>query len=55
VANVPYRMSATPLAAQPRVAGLGDDTEGVLRDALGLDAGTLASLRAKGAFGRARA
>jgi len=55
VANVPYRMSATPLAAQPRVAGLGDDTECVLHDVLGLDAGALARLRAKGAFGRARA
>jgi crotonobetainyl-CoA:carnitine CoA-transferase CaiB-like acyl-CoA transferase len=55
VANVPYLMSATPVAAQPRVAGLGEHTEEVLHDALGLDAAALAALRAKGTFGRARA
>jgi crotonobetainyl-CoA:carnitine CoA-transferase CaiB-like acyl-CoA transferase len=55
VANVPYRMSATPLGAKPRVAALGEDTEGVLHDTLGLDATTLAGLRARGAFGRAHA
>ena len=55
VANLPYLMSATPVAAQPNVAGLGEHTEEVLHDALGLDAATLAALRAKGAFGRAHA
>jgi crotonobetainyl-CoA:carnitine CoA-transferase CaiB-like acyl-CoA transferase len=48
-------MSATPVTAQPRVAGLGEHTEEVLHDALGLDAAALAALRAKGTFGRARA
>jgi crotonobetainyl-CoA:carnitine CoA-transferase CaiB-like acyl-CoA transferase len=55
VANLPYLMSATPVAAQPSVAGLGEHTEEVLHDALGLDAAALAALRAKGTFGRARA
>ena len=55
VANVPYLMSATPMAARPFVAGLGEHTEEVLHDALGLDAAALAALRAKGTFGRARA
>jgi CoA:oxalate CoA-transferase len=52
VANVPYRLSATPLAAQRFVADLGADTEAVLHEELGLDAATLQSLRAKGVFGR---
>ena len=43
VANVPYLMSATPVTARPNVAGLGEHTEAVLHDALGLDAGTLAA------------
>ena len=42
VANLPYLMSATPVAAQPTVAGLGEHTEAVLHDALGLDAAALA-------------
>ena len=32
VANVPYRMSATPTAARPIVAGLGEHTEEVLHE-----------------------
>ena len=51
VANVPFRLSATPLAAQPTVAGLGADTDEVLHDRLGLDAPAIAALRAKGVFG----
>jgi CoA:oxalate CoA-transferase len=53
VANVPYLMSATPVAAQPLVAALGQHTEEVLRDALGLETATIAGLRAKGTFGKA--
>jgi crotonobetainyl-CoA:carnitine CoA-transferase CaiB-like acyl-CoA transferase len=55
VANVPYRMSATPLAAQPFVAGLGEHTEEVVRDSLAVDAGTIAELRLKGVFGKVSA
>ena len=55
VANLPYLLSATPVAAQPFVATLGEHTEEVLRDVLGLDPATLAALRAKGTFGKANA
>jgi CoA:oxalate CoA-transferase len=55
VANLPYLMSATPVAAQPLVADLGQHTDEVLHDALGLDPATLAALRARGTFGKARA
>jgi hypothetical protein len=41
--------------AQPFVATLGENTDEVLRDALGLDPATLAALRAKGTFGKAKA
>jgi len=54
VANVPYRLSATPTAARPFVAGLGEHTEAVLHDRLGLDAAELATLRARGVFGKSR-
>ena len=53
VANLPYRMSATPVAAKQQVAQLGEHTDAVLRDSLGLDAARLASLRANGVFGKA--
>jgi crotonobetainyl-CoA:carnitine CoA-transferase CaiB-like acyl-CoA transferase len=55
VANLPYRLSATPVAAQRRVARLGEDTEAVLHEELGIDVPTLATLREKGVFGRVRA
>jgi CoA:oxalate CoA-transferase len=53
VANLPYLLSATPTSAQPFVADLGEHTDEVLRDALGLDAGAIGQLRAKGIFGKA--
>jgi CoA:oxalate CoA-transferase len=54
VANVPYRLSATPPRAQPRVAALGEHTEAVLAERLGLSAKQLAARRAEGVFGAAR-
>jgi len=55
VANVPYRLSATPVAARPFVAELGEHTDEVLREALELDAASIDALRAKGAFGKSPA
>ncbi len=55
VANVPYRMSATPTAARPFIAGLGEHTDAVLHERLGLGAAELAALREQGVFGKARA
>lgn len=55
VANAPYQLSATPLAARGRLAGLGEHTEEVLRERLGLGERQLAELRAAGVFGRAAA
>jgi crotonobetainyl-CoA:carnitine CoA-transferase CaiB-like acyl-CoA transferase len=55
VANVPYRLSATPSAARPFIADLGEHTEAVLRDALGLDGAAIDALRAKGTFGKVHA
>jgi len=52
---VPYRMSATPTAARPFIAGLGEHTDAVLHDRLGLDAAELAALREQGVLGKARA
>jgi len=54
VANVPYRLSATPPRAQARVAALGEHTEAVLAERLGLNATQLAACRAEGVFGTAR-
>jgi CoA:oxalate CoA-transferase len=54
VANLPYLLSATPVGAQSLVAGLGEHTEEVLRDSLGLEPVAIQALRAKGAFGKAR-
>ena len=54
VANLPYLLSATPVAAQPFVAGLGEHTEAVMHEALGLDAAAIEALRAEGAFGKVR-
>jgi CoA:oxalate CoA-transferase len=55
VANLPYLMSATPVSAQRLIAGLGEHTEQVMHDTLGLDPSTIQTLREKGAFDRARA
>ena len=55
VANVPYRLSATPVAARPFVAGLGEHTDEVLRERSSLDAAAIAALRAKGTFGKGAA
>jgi len=55
VANVPYRLSATPVAARPFVAELGEHTDEVLREALELDAASIDALRANGAFGKSPA
>jgi CoA:oxalate CoA-transferase len=53
VANVPYRLSETPLAARPSVPALGEHTDEVLRGALGLDDAAVARLRDAGALGSA--
>jgi len=55
IANLPYRLSATPVAARRFVAELGEHTDEVLEEALDLDAAAIAALRAKGAFGKSRA
>jgi CoA:oxalate CoA-transferase len=55
VANLPYLMSGTPVSAQQLVAGLGQHTDEVMRDALGLDGAAIQALREKGTFGKARA
>ena len=55
VANLPFRLSATPTRARTEVPALGADTESVLRKRLGLDAARLAALRTEGVFGRSRA
>jgi CoA:oxalate CoA-transferase len=54
VANLPYRLSATPVRARPLVAALGEHTDEVLREALDLDPSTISALRAKGTFGKKR-
>jgi CoA:oxalate CoA-transferase len=54
VANLPFLLSATPVAAGPLLAGLGEHTEAVLHDSLGLDAATIAALRLRGTFGKVR-
>ena len=51
VANVPFRLSATPMQARPKLAQLGEDTREVLRQWLGLDTAELAALEARGAVG----
>jgi CoA:oxalate CoA-transferase len=51
VANVPYRMSGTPVSAHPTVAALGENTEQVLAEQLDLDPDALHTLRASGVFG----
>jgi crotonobetainyl-CoA:carnitine CoA-transferase CaiB-like acyl-CoA transferase len=55
VANVPYRLSATPAEARPLLAGLGEHTDEVLAERLGIDAEQRAALRRRGVFGQAAA
>jgi crotonobetainyl-CoA:carnitine CoA-transferase CaiB-like acyl-CoA transferase len=52
VANVPYRLSATPTAARSRLAGLGEHGAQVLHEMLGLSAGQIAELQAQGVVGK---
>lgn len=54
VANAPYLLSATPLAARDQLAQLGEHTDEVLHEKLGLSPGQLNALRAQGVFGGAR-
>ncbi|HSN33207.1 MAG TPA: CoA transferase, partial [Ideonella sp.] len=51
VANAPSRLSRTPTRARSGIAALGEHTEQVLAEVLGLDAGELARLRSSGALG----
>lgn len=51
VANAPSRLSRTPTRARAGIAALGEHTEQVLSEVLGLDADELASLRVSGALG----
>jgi crotonobetainyl-CoA:carnitine CoA-transferase CaiB-like acyl-CoA transferase len=51
VANAPSRLSATPMAARPMLAALGEHTDEVLQQILGVDAARLAELRAAGVLG----
>jgi crotonobetainyl-CoA:carnitine CoA-transferase CaiB-like acyl-CoA transferase len=52
VANLPYTMSGTPTRAQPRLAALGEHTDEVLGQNLGLAPAALQALRASGVLGR---
>ncbi|ODS93148.1 MAG: carnitine dehydratase [Comamonas sp. SCN 65-56] len=51
VANAPFKMSGTPLAAQPRLAGLGENTTEVLQEMLGLSDERVEELQSQGALG----
>jgi crotonobetainyl-CoA:carnitine CoA-transferase CaiB-like acyl-CoA transferase len=51
VANAPYRLSATPTAARSRLAAIGEHTDEVLRERLGLSDRELEQLRERGVFG----
>jgi CoA:oxalate CoA-transferase len=51
VANAPYQLSATPTLPRATLAGLGEHTDAVLAEKLGLSAGQLAELRGHGVFG----
>ena len=54
VANLPYRMSATPTKARSRLAALGEHTEQVLHEKLGVGDARLQALRRQGVFGKKR-
>jgi crotonobetainyl-CoA:carnitine CoA-transferase CaiB-like acyl-CoA transferase len=51
VANAPYLMSATPTRARGVLAGLGQHSEEVLKEKLGLDDAALLALRRQGVLG----
>jgi len=50
-ANLPFLMSRTPTHARAELAGLGQHSESVLAEKLGLGAAQLAELRTQGVFG----
>jgi CoA:oxalate CoA-transferase len=52
--GIPVKMSATPGAVRRPAPLLGEHTDEVLRDKLGLDAAELARLRAAAAIGTPR-
>lgn len=52
VPNLPFRMSSGGAKARPFVPALGQHTESLLKDILGVDAAGMAKLRAQGAFGK---
>jgi CoA:oxalate CoA-transferase len=51
VANLPYNFSRTNASARPMLAELGEHTEEVLQEVLGVSADKLATMRAQGVFG----
>jgi CoA:oxalate CoA-transferase len=53
VANVPYKLSRSRAAARPLLARLGEHTEEVLHEVLGITPGELAQMRSNGTFGAA--
>jgi len=53
VANAPYRLSGTPLAARPCLAKLGEHGEEVLREELGLSPRRIDELMTQGVLGKA--
>lgn len=53
VANLPYSLSRSCSTVRPLLAGLGEHTEEVLREVLGITADECASLRAEHVFGSA--
>jgi crotonobetainyl-CoA:carnitine CoA-transferase CaiB-like acyl-CoA transferase len=55
VLNPPFHLDGAPLEAGQHTPGLGEDTETVLRDRLGLSAAACKDLAAGGAFGKSPA
>jgi crotonobetainyl-CoA:carnitine CoA-transferase CaiB-like acyl-CoA transferase len=53
VANAPYRLSATPMSARPRLAALGEHSCEVLAGELGLTPKQLDELQTRGVLGKA--
>jgi crotonobetainyl-CoA:carnitine CoA-transferase CaiB-like acyl-CoA transferase len=52
VQNPPFHIDGAPLEAGQHTPGLGEDTESVMRDRLGLSVAAYEDLVARGAFGR---
>jgi CoA:oxalate CoA-transferase len=52
VANAPYRLSATPTSARPRLAALGEHSEEVLQEVLHLSAKRIDDLVTRGVLGK---